>query len=136
MRVVWWIRSLRSRNETICHSGRENALIDLLNLRVDRLQRRFGVRALAQKQTALDNVLIVDDFAVRPLYRLAHLAQADLGSLLDGRDIADPHRSSVLGLDDCFADVIHIAHQADHADVDLLKADLDKAAAGIAVISG
>ena len=66
-------------------------LLSSATFSVDRLQRGLGVRALAQKHAALDDVVVVDDLAVRPVNRLAHPAQPDLRALLDGRDIADPH---------------------------------------------
>ena len=56
VRVVWWIRSLRSRNGTIfTPGGRIRSLISW-TFAMDRLQRRLGVGALAQKQAALDDV--------------------------------------------------------------------------------
>src|SRR6185503_17463397 len=82
------------------------------------------------------DVAAIEDFAVLTLNGVADLAQADLGALLYGGDVADSHGRSILGLDDRLTDIVDIPHEANYAYVDLLKADLYKAPAGIAVVAG
>ena len=67
---------------------------------------------------------------------LADLAEADLGALRHGGDVFDAQRGAVLRLEDGVFDVVDVAVEADFADVDLLLALLDEAAAGVDVVVG
>ncbi len=115
---------------------RQNVIVNLPDFLVNRSQCRFGVRSLAQEQAALHHVVMIGDLAALARNRLAHPSQTNLRALLHRRDIADPHRRSILRLDHCPADVIYIPHLTDHPHVDLLQADLDEAAAGVGVVPG
>ena len=103
---------------------------------MDALQGRVGIVALLQQHDALDDVVVVDDLAVDAMNGLADLAQADLRPLHDRGDILDPQRRSIGRLENGLLNVLDIAKQSDLADVDLLLALLDKAAAGIDVVVG
>ena len=106
-----------------------------------------GVLAFLQQDDAFDDVAVVDEFAVSMLpglirsrcawlAGLADLAEADLGPLDDGGDVADAEGGAVRGLEDGLRDVVDVAEEADLADVDLLLALLDEAAAGVDVVGG
>ena len=58
------------------------------------------------------------------------------GPCCDDRDILDADGRAVLARDDGLLDVLHAVDQADGADVDLLQALLNEAAAGVHVVVG
>ena len=66
--------------------------------------------------------------------RLADLAQANLGTLGNGGDVLDAQGCAGLSLEDCLFDVVDVPVETDFADVDLLLALLDEAAAGVGVV--
>ena len=67
---------------------------------------------------------------------LTDLAEANLRTLDDGGDVLDAQGSAGLGLEDGVLDVLDVLVEADLADVDLLLALLDEAAAGVGVVVG
>ena len=73
---------------------------------------------------------------VRAPDRFSDLAQPDLWSLRNHRDIPYTHRSSVLSFQDRGADVVRISHQANGANVVRLLAAFNEAAACIHVVGG
>ena len=100
---------------------------------MDAVQRGGGVRALAQEHDSFHHVVVVDHHAVGAMDGLADLAQANLRPLRDHGDVLDAQRRAVLRFDDGLFDVADVPDQADGAHVDLLRALLDKTAAGIGV---
>lgn len=99
-------------------------------------ERRIGVRALAQQKGARNHIVIVDDPAILVMNGFRRLPQPDLGTLLDNGNVLDAQRGSVLGVNDSVLDVVNVADQAYFANINLLKALLDEAAAGIHVVVG
>ena len=79
------------------HAGRKNMIVQLLDLRVDALQRRVRIRALPQQHDAGDHVIVVDDLSVLQMPRSRELAQPDLRPLCDDRDVFDLQRRAGLG---------------------------------------
>src|SRR6266478_3313251 len=66
--------------------------------------------------------------------RLAKSSQADLWSLRHLTEVANAHRSAVLRLENCVADVDRGVHQPHGADVERLRAVLQKTAASIHIV--
>ena len=77
-------------------------------------------RPSAAGQCPKVNIVVVDNLVAFAVNRLAKLAQPDFRTLCYDRQIFDAQWRAVLGGDDGIRDVMHIAHQADRADVDLL----------------
>ncbi len=116
------------------HAGRQDLLVELLDLVVQAHQRRRGVGALAQVDDGVDDVGVVDDLSVGTMDGLADLAQADLLSLRDLRDVLDPQRRPGLRLEEGVLDVLDRRHEADRPNVHLLQALFDEAAARVDVV--
>ena len=94
----------------------------------------IGICTLLQQQRAFDDVGIVDDLAVVGAIRLGDLAEPDLGSLLDDRDVLDADGRAVRSLDDSVFNLLHVGVEAGGLDVDLLCSGHDEAAAGVGVV--
>ena len=104
--VVKCTRSLRSRMRNDLHARRQETLIELLDLLVQRRPARVRIRTLAQQHDPGDHVVVVDHLALLAVDCLTQLAQPDLRPLLDTRDVAHAHGSSVLRLQHRVADVV------------------------------
>src|ERR1035438_5126308 len=118
------------------HAGRQDAVVELVDLGVDGVEGFVGVGAFAQKDDAFHDVAVISDLAVGVVDRLADLPEADLGALCDSGDVLDADGGSALRFDEGFLDVAHGPELAHGADVDLLQAGFDKAAAGVDVVGG
>ncbi len=98
------------------------------------MQHAFGLSAFAHLHNAFHYVVIVDDGSIIVTNGLAQLAQANLGTLGHDRDVAHPHRRSVLYLQHGRANVVGGLHQPHGANVVGLLAFLDEASAAVDVI--
>ena len=118
------------------HAGRQKMMVEELDLLVQGGQHVIRVGAFTQQHNAGDHIRIVHHLGEVRVVRLAHLTQADLGSLADQADIAHAHRDPVLRLQHDGRDVIGGFDQAHGSDVDGLLAALDEASAGVDVVVG
>ena len=103
---------------------------------MDLHQRGVRLRALAQQHDARDHVVVIDDVAVGQMPRPPELAQPHLGALFHHADVANAQGRAVLGGEHGVGDVLHIAHQAHFAHIDLLRACLDEIAAAVDIVVG
>ena len=116
------------------HARRQEVLVEELDLLVQGGQNVVPVGAFAQQHDTGDHVRIVHYFGQVRVICFAHLAQADLGSLLDGGDIAHADRNPILRLQHDCGDVFRGCDQSHGPDVDGLFSALDEAAARIDVV--
>ena len=68
--------------------------------------------------------------------RAAELAEADLGALRHHGNILHPQRRAALGHNHGVFDIGHVPDEPDFANVDLLQARLNEAAAGVDIVVG
>ncbi len=115
-------------------AGRQNVMVQLIDLGVNRVENGVGVGALAQQNDALDHVAVVDHLAVGAMDRFADLAQADFRPLRNRAEILHPDGRAVHRLDHGIGDVVNTAYESDRAHVDLLQAGFDEAAARVDVV--
>src|SRR5579859_2882166 len=87
-------------------------LIQLAHHGVKRFQHRSRVGSLAQKDDALDNIVVIENHAVFAMNRLPDLAQTNLWPLRDLSDVLDSQRGPVLGLEYRLLDVADALYQA------------------------
>jgi hypothetical protein len=133
-RVMHEVAAIEERHNL--DAGRQDVIVELLDLRLDGLQRGVRLGALPQQHDAFDHIAVVHESAVGPMNRLANLTQPDLGPLRDRGHIADAERRAILGLDHRLLDVPDAGHHAERPHIDLLQPLLDEAAAGIHVVAG
>src|SRR6266404_1569007 len=114
----------------------KNALAQLFHFLVNRDQSGVRVCALAQQNDAFDNVIVVDDPAVRAVNRVPDFAQTDFWSLRHLRNIANPQWCAALRLDDGLFYIVDTAKQPDGPHIDLLHTGFDETAAGIHIVVG
>src|SRR5215510_1777034 len=130
--VVNQVAAIQERNDF--HSRRENVVVQLLDLGLDRLKRRVRLGALSQQDNSFGHVVVVDNLAIDTVNRLSVPAQPDLRTLRYDRDVSDTKRRSILRLDDSVFNVVDIVDQADGTHIYLLQARFNETAAGIQVI--
>src|SRR5262249_18259375 len=115
-------------------AGRQQVVVQLLDFRVDRVERRIGVGALSHQHDAGDHVVVVEDVPVEAMYRLPELTEPDLRSLVDGRDVPDAKSGAVLGGEHGSLNVVHRAHLTGGAKVDWWQSGFDEAPAAVDVV--
>ena len=82
------------------HAGRQDAVVELVHLLVNGLERGLLFRALAHQHDALNDIGLVDDAAVLHVIGAGHVAQSDLGTLRHFGDVLHPKRGPGLCLQD------------------------------------
>ena len=118
------------------HAGRQDAVVQLVHLLVNGIERGLLLGAFAHQHGALNHIGLVDDAPVLHVVGSGHVAQPDFWTLGHVRDVLHPKSGPGLGFQDGLLDVVHVAEEPERADVHLLHADFDKAAAGIDVVVG
>ncbi len=68
--------------------------------------------------------------------RPGELAQPDLWTLRDNRDIFHPQRSSAFGHDHGVGDILYVPDQTHFTNINLLQAGFDEAPAGVGIVIG
>ena len=126
------IAAIQERN--YFYAGRQDVIVQFFDLGVNSGQRFVGIGAFAQEHDAFHHIGIVNNHAVGAVNGFADLAQADFGALHHRRNIPDGQRRAVFGGEHGLLDVLDVVEQAHRADVDLLQAGLDEAAAGVGVV--
>ena len=109
-------------------------IVHLLNLFVEGFKGRIGIGSFAEQDDAGDDVIIVDDLPVFAVDGASELTQPYLRTLRNHGNISHAKRRSVLGEDDSLLNVMNLIDQSDLADIDLLQAFLNEAAAGIRIV--
>ena len=115
---------------------RQDQIVELLDPRVDSLERWLCVGAFLQRDDAADDIVVVDQLSILAVIGVAELPKADHRALLHHAKIL--HRTGVpaLVVITVFADVLNVADQANFANIDLLLSLLDKAAAAVGIVVG
>src|SRR5579871_2940698 len=126
------VATIEKRNNL--DAGRQDSFVQLLLLGFDRLKRGLGFGAFAQEHDALDDVVIVENFAIGAVDGFSDLAQTDSLALHDGGDIRNPEWCSVLRFEYGLTDVVDVAEESEGANVDLLQPGFDEAADGVDVV--
>jgi hypothetical protein len=91
-------------------AGRQDAVVQLGDLRMQRVERCVGLRAFAQQNDTRDHVVIIEDHSIVGANCFSELSQADLGCLYDRSHVAHPDRRSVDDLDHRSADIVGGCH--------------------------
>jgi len=117
---------------------------------VDGIEGAVGVVAFLEEHDSFDDIAVVEEIAVfaadlcglqiaSAVLRfagLADLAEADLGTLDYAGYIGDADGGTVGGFQNDLLDIVDVGEEANLLHVDLLRALLDKAAAGVDVVGG
>src|SRR5262249_23398037 len=104
------------------HAGRQEVIVQLVDLRVNGFERRISVGALPQEHDPSHDVVVVEDVSVGAVDRLTELAESNLCTLFDGCNIAHTERGAVFGGEDGSPDVVDRCHLTHGADIDQLEA--------------
>src|SRR5271157_822422 len=131
-RVVQQVSAVEHGNDL--HALRQDGIVELFHLLMDRVQRGSGIGAFAQQRHALDDFWIVDDGPIRLVVRSCHGAEQDFWALLYFRYVFDSQRRSAFCRQDGILNVLHRGVDADGANVELLSPLLYKTSAGIHVV--
>src|SRR5579862_7900252 len=115
------------------YARRQNLRVEAIDHGVEMLQHGCGVATFAQEDDALHDIVVIFNHAVGAMESFADLTEANLGALGDDGDVSHAYRSSGLSLENGLFDVVNVSDEADGAHVDLLRALLDEAAAGVGV---
>src|SRR5271165_845004 len=126
--------AINERNDL--HPPGQNVIVHLLNSLVKSFKNRVRIRTFPQEHDAGNDVVVIDDLAVFAMDSPGELAQTDFRSLLDDAEIFDAERGSIPGEDYGLFDVMDAIDQADFANVNLLRAFLNEAAAGVGIVVG
>src|ERR1700719_1389386 len=116
------------------YSGRQNALIQLFNLRVDSRECLVGIRAFPHGYPRRNYIVVIDDLSVFAMNRSGELAEPDLWALRDVGDIFYAQRCAALGRNDGVFDIANVLDLSNFTNVDLLEAGFNKAATRIRVV--
>jgi hypothetical protein len=78
------------------HASRQNAVIQLLDFRVDSREGFVCVRASTQQHNPRNHIVVIDDPAVFAMNSPGELAEPNLGALRDDRNIFYSQGSAIL----------------------------------------
>ena len=111
-------------------------MVQLVDLGLDSLERRFRFGTFAQKHNAFHHIVVIYDAAIGAMNGLPVPPEPDFRSLRDGCYVAHANRRAILSLDHGPFDVDIGIHQTNGPHVHLLQAGLDEAAAGVDIVVG
>src|SRR5438132_2832403 len=86
-------------------SRRQDIVIQLFDLLVNRRERFVGIRAFAQEDDAFHDVLIIQNHAVGPVNGSANLSKPYFWRLYDAADVSNANGCAVLRFDYRLRDV-------------------------------
>ena len=118
------------------HARRQNAVVELVDFFVNGIQRGLLFCAFAHQHHALNDIGFIDNPPVLHVVGPGHVPQPDLRALRHLRDIFYPQRGAGLRFQDGLLDIQYVAEEPERANIHLLQAFFDKAAAGIDVVVG
>ena len=128
------IAAVDQRNQL--HARGQDVIVHLLDLGVEPAKRLIGVGAFTKKRDPGNNVRAIDQLPILMANGAGELSQANFRALRDHGNILDMDRRTVLAQNDGVFDVLNVADQTHFTNVDLLRAGLHEAAAGVGIIVG
>src|SRR5271169_3074840 len=111
------------------YARRQDAIIQLLDLRMDSHERLVCIGTLAQEHDSRNHIIVIDNPAIFVMNGTGKLAEADLRALRDDSNIFYPERRAALCRNDSVFDIPHVFDEAHLPNIDLLKSRLDETAA-------
>src|SRR5580658_9152304 len=133
-RVMKQIAAVEHGNDL--HTLGQDVIVELVHLLMNPFDRGAFFGPLAHQHAALDDVGLIDNDAVRTMIGSGHMAQSNLGTPLHDCDVLYTNWSPIRGRQHGVLDVLHIAEKSECADVELLQALFNEAAAGVHVVVG
>src|SRR5215469_7813504 len=130
--VVHQIVAVQVRNNL--YAGWKYLFIEPPHHSVDAVHGGRRIRALAHEHDSFNHIVFINHHAIFTMDRSANLPQPDFWPLIDNGNILDSYRSSPLRLDYGVLYVGNISHQTNGADIDLLRALLDKIATPVSIV--
>src|ERR1700691_2326243 len=118
------------------HTLGQDVIVELVHLLVNPFERGAFFGPLAHQHAALDDVGLIDNDAVRTVIGSGHVPQPNSGAPLDDRNVLYANRSPIRSRQHGVLDILHTAVKSECADVQLLQALFDEAAAGVHVVDG
>jgi len=112
----------------------QDLVVQLVNFLMNGDESFVGIGAFAEEDNTFDDVVVINDGAIRFVNCLPYLSQANARALRDGCDIFHAEDRAVFSRDGGLFDVRDIGEEADDADVDLLEAGFDETAAGVGIV--
>src|SRR6266436_4182226 len=91
------VAAVQERNNL--HSGRKNALVQLLHLFMNGYQRFIRIGALPQEDDSLHGIFAIEDRAICAANGFADLPQANFRTLRDDANVLDANGSAILRFD-------------------------------------
>src|SRR5580698_6734177 len=128
-RVMKQIAAVEHGNDL--HTFGQDVIVELVHLVVNPFERGAFFGPLAHQHAALDDVGLIYNDAVRTMIGSGHAPQPDSGTPVDDRDVLYAHWSPIRGRQHGIFDILHTAVKTKRADVQLLQALFDEAAAGV-----
>ena len=116
------------------HSFRQDVVVQLLHLFVNRNERRICGRALAQQNDSRNYIVVIDNLPVFAMNCFRESTQADFGSLRHDGDVLHENGDAVLSFQNSLLNILNAADQADSADVYLLLTFLNESSSRVHVI--
>src|SRR5580692_9974129 len=133
-RVMKQIAAVEHGNDL--HTLGQDVIVELVNLVVNPFKRGAFFGPLAHQHAALDDVGLVYNDAILTMIRSGHVPQPNSGAPFDDRDVLYANWRPIRSRQNGVLDILHTAVESEGADVQLLQALFDKAAAGIHVVVG
>src|ERR1700691_3273086 len=133
-RVMEQIAAVEHGNDL--HTLGQDVVVELVHLLVNPFECGAFFGPLAHQDAALDDVGLIDNDAVRTMIGSGHVPQPNSGAPLDDRDVLYANRSPIRSRQHGVLDILHTAVKSECADVQLLQALFDEAAAGVHVVDG
>ena len=133
-RVMKQIAAVEHGNDL--HALGQDVIVELVHLLVNPFERGAFFGPLAHQHAALDDVGLIHNDAVRTMIGSGHVPQPNSGTPVDDRDVLYANWSPIRSRQYGVLDILHIAVKSECADVQLLQALFDEAAAGVHVVVG
>ena len=133
-RVMKQIAAVEHGNDL--HTLGQDVIVELFHLLVNRFERGAFFGPLAHQHAALDDVRLIHDDAVGTMIGSSHVPQPNSGAPVDDRDVLYANWSPLRSRQNGVLDILDTAVKSERADVQLLQALFDEAAASVDVVDG
>ncbi len=118
------------------HPLRQDTVVQLVDFLVNCVERGLFLGALPHQHAALDDIGLVDNAPVQQVVGPSHVAQTDLWPLNHVGNVLDADGGAGLSLNYRLLDILDTLEESKLADIHLLHAQVDEAAAGVGVVDG
>src|ERR1022692_4272004 len=118
------------------HTLGQDVIVEFVHLLVNPVERRTFLGPLAHQHAALNDVGLIYNDAVRTMIGSGHVPQPNSGAPVDDSDVLYANWSPIRSRQHGVLDILYTAVKSECADVQLLRALFDEAAAGVHVVVG